>query len=68
MVECLITDEAEWKKAMSATYKDELNAMNRNDENCPILLAKMTLNIFSHYISIKKSDRIQDSLRNKSYV
>ena len=54
MVERLITAKAEGKKAMRATCKDAINAMNRNDDNCPILLAKMTFNILSHYMSMKK--------------
>ena len=54
MVECLITAEAEGKKAMRATCKDALNAININDDKCPILLERMTLNIFSYYMSIEK--------------
>ena len=38
MVKCLITAEAEGKKAMCATCKDALNAMNRNYDNCHIIL------------------------------
>ena len=29
--------------------------MNINDDNCPILLAKTTFNIFSHLMQMKKS-------------
>ena len=54
MVECINTAEAEGKKAIRATCKYVLNAMNRSDDNCPILLAKMTFNLFYHYKSIKK--------------
>ena len=54
MVERLITAEAEGKKAMRATCKDALNAININDDKCPILLERTTLNIFSYYTSIKK--------------
>ena len=54
MGECLITDEDEVKKAIHATCKDALKAINRNDDNCPILLEKMTFNLFSHYIPMKK--------------
>ena len=50
MVERLITVNAEGKKAMRATCKDVLNSMNRNDDICPILLEKMTFNLFSHYM------------------
>ena len=55
MVEHLITSEAEGKKAMRATCKYVINAMNRNDDECPILMAKMTFNIFSHYMLMEKS-------------
>ena len=54
MVDRLITDEAEVKKAIRATCKYALKAINRNDDNCPILLEKMTFNLFSHYIPMKK--------------
>ena len=50
MVEGLITVEAEGKKAMRATCKYVLKVINTNDDNFPILLAKMTFNLFSHYM------------------
>ena len=55
MIEPIIYTEAEGRKYMRATCKDALNAMYRKDDNCPILLDKMTFNIFSQYISMKKS-------------
>ena len=54
IVERLITSEAEGKKAMRATCKDSLKAINRNNDNCPILMEKITFNLFSNYMSIKK--------------
>ena len=54
IVERLINAEAEGKKAMRATCKYVLKVINTNDDNCPILLAKMTFNLFYHYKSIKK--------------
>ena len=54
MVERLVTAKDEGRKAMRATCKDALNAFNRNDDNCTILLKKMTFNLFSHYMSMKK--------------
>ena len=39
-VERLITSNAEGNKAMRANCKDAINAMNRNDDNCTILLEK----------------------------
>ena len=40
MVESLITAKAEGKKAIHDTYKSDLSAINRIDDNCPILLEK----------------------------
>ena len=54
MVECLITVETEEKKAMCATCKAALKAINRNDDNCPILMEKMRFDLFSHYMSMEK--------------
>ena len=50
MVELVVTAESKGRKAMRATCKDALNAINRNDDNYPILLKNMTFNIFSHFI------------------
>ena len=57
VVERLINSKAEGKKAMRATCKDSLKAINRNNNNCPILMDKMTFNIFSNYISMKKGKK-----------
>ena len=54
MVERLITAKAEGKKAIRFTCKDELNEININDDNCPTLLDKITFNIFSCFMSMKK--------------
>ena len=51
MVERLITAEAEGKKAIRATCKYAISAINRNDDNCHILMEKMTFILFSHYMS-----------------
>ena len=67
MVERLITDKAQGKKAMCSTCKDALNTVNINDDNCPILLAKMTFNIFSHYMPIKNSKNSGVDLSDTSY-
>ena len=67
MVECLIATEYEGKKAMHATCKDAIKAINRNDNNCPILLEKMTFNLFYHYMSMKKSKNSAVYLSDTSY-
>ena len=54
MVERLITAKAEGKKAMRATCKADITAITGIDDNCPILLEKMTFSILSHYMSMKK--------------
>ena len=56
MVERLVTAKAEGNKSMRATCNDAINAININDYNCPILLNKMTFNIFSHYMSMGKNE------------
>ena len=67
MFEKLITVKTEGKKVMHATSKYALNVMNRNDDNCPILLVKMTFNIFSHYMSMKSSNNSGVYLSATSY-
>ena len=52
---------------MSSTFKDEINAMNINYDNCPILLTKITFNIFSCYMSMKKSKNSRLYLSATSY-
>ena len=42
MVERLITSKAEGEKVMRDICKDALKRINRNDDNWPILLEKMT--------------------------
>ena len=54
MVEHIITSEAEENKFMHATCKAALKSVNRNGDNCPILMEKMTFNILSHYMPMKK--------------
>ena len=67
IAERLMTAKTEGKKVMHATSKYALNAMNRNDDNCPILLVKMTFNIFSHYMSMKSSNNSGVYLSATSY-
>ena len=40
---------------MCGTCKAYLGEVNKSDNNCPIVLKKITFNIFSHYMSTKKS-------------
>ena len=54
MVERFITFKAEGGKVMRDICKDALKAINRNGDNWPILLEKMTFNLLSHYTTIKK--------------
>ena len=55
MVDRPIADKEKGKKETSATCKATLEKFNKSDDNYPIVLEKMTLNIFSHYLSTKKS-------------
>ena len=34
--------------------KEALRVMNKSDDNCPLILEKMSFNIFSHYSSTQK--------------
>ena len=56
MVELVVTAESKGRKAMRATCKYAINAINSNNDKYPILLKNMTFNIFSHYMSMKKSE------------
>ena len=40
---------------MFASYKSVLEDIIRSNDNCSIVIKKMTFNIFSDYISTKKS-------------
>ena len=67
MVDHIITSEYEGNKVMRATYKSERKSINRNDDNCPILLEKMKFDLFSHYIPMKKSKHSGVYLSTASY-
>ena len=55
MVERLIAAEEKGKKEMNDTYKDALEELNRSSNNSPIVIQRMTFNVFPHYMSTKKS-------------
>ena len=40
---------------MCATCKASLKEVSKSDDNCPIVLEKLTFNVFSCYMSTKKS-------------
>ena len=67
MVECLITANNKGKKEMRATCKDAQEEVNRSDENCPIVIEKLTFNVFSHYMSTKKIKKYGGYLFTTSY-
>ena len=67
MLERLISDKDKGEKQMCATCKATLEEVNKSDNNCPIVLDKMTFNIFSHYMSTKKSKNSGEYLSNTSY-
>ena len=54
-MERLVAANEKGKKEMHATCKYVLEEFNKSDDKCPIVLDKLTSNIFSHYISTKKS-------------
>ena len=53
----LIAAEEKGKKEMRATCKDDLQESKIRNNNCPIVLEKLTFNVFSHYMSTKKSKK-----------
>ena len=67
MVERLNEVEDKGRKEMRAICKEALKAINRSDDNCPIVLEKMTFNIFSHYTSTKKSKKSGGHLSATGY-
>ena len=58
MVEQPIATEEKCKKETCAACKsalEEVNKNNNNNNNCLIVVDKITFNVFSHYMSTKKS-------------
>ena len=54
MVERLHVAAQSGKKEVRAVCKAALKAVNRSDDNCPLVLEKMTFNIFSQYVNQKE--------------
>ena len=42
---------------MCATCKAAQEEVKKSDDNCPIVLEKLTFNVFSRYMSTKKSKK-----------
>ena len=55
MVVRLIAAEEKGEKETRATCRAALEEINRSDDDCPIVLEKMTFNVFYHYMSTKNS-------------
>ena len=67
MVEHPVAADYKWKKYTRATCKAALEEVNKRDDNCPIVLDKMTSNVFSHYMSTKTSKNLGGYLSATSY-
>ena len=52
---------------MCATCKADLEEVNRSYNNCPIVLEKLTFNVFSHYMLTKNSKNSGGYLSATSY-
>ena len=52
---------------MCANCKAALEEVNKRDDNCPIVLDKMTSNVFSHYMTTKKGKKSGGYLSATSY-
>ena len=57
MVERIIDDEEKGKKETRTTCKAALGEVSKSYYNSPIVLEKMTFNVFFHYIPTKKSKK-----------
>ena len=67
MAERLISAKEKRKKETRATFKAALEEVNKIDDNCPIVLEKMIFNVFSHYMSTKKSKKFGGYLSATGY-
>ena len=67
MVERLIAAEEKGKKETRATCKADLKEVNRSNDNCPIVLEKMTFNMFSYYMSTRKIKKSGGYLSSTRY-
>jgi len=66
MVNQLIDAEAEDnilcsknRKHVRAVCRAALESINKNDDNCPIVLSKLCFNLFSHYVTTRKNSKRQ---------
>ena len=67
MVERLIDSKEKRKKETCDTCKAALEEINNSDDNCPIVLEKMTFRVFSRYMSTKESKTFRGCLSATSY-
>ena len=67
MVERIIYAKEKRKKETRVSCKYALEEVNRSDDNYPIVLEKLTFNVFSHYMSTKKSKKSGGYLSATSY-
>ena len=67
MMERLIATEEKGNKEKRDTCKSALEDINRSNKKCPIVIQKMTFNIFSDYIPNKKSKKSGGYLSANSY-
>ena len=67
MMERLIYVEEKGNKETRATFKADMEEVNRSNDKCPIFLEKLTFNVFSHYMSTKKSKNSGGYLYDNRY-
>ena len=67
MAERLVASKEKGNKEMRATLKAAQEEVNRNDGNCPVVLEKLTSNVFSCYMSTKNSKNSGGYLSATSY-
>ena len=66
-MEHLIAAEENGNKLTPCTCKAALEEVNKSDDNCPIVLKKITFDVFSQYVSTKNSKQYEGYLSNTSY-
>ena len=67
MVERIISAKEKGKKETRVSCKYDLEEVNRSDNNYPIVLEKLTFNVFSHYMPTKKSKNSGGHLSSTTY-
>ena len=50
-------EEKDIKRTMRAVCKNALEGVRKGASNCPVILSKLTFNVFSHYLTTRKNKK-----------